>query len=86
MKRFIHKLNKEVEYDGTLWQIIYCLNNNIEYIYNIWKRRDNLLLNVGCYQNNCDLYSKHILSDYKIIAQTYGKWFYFINEKFEISN
>ena len=86
MKRFINKLNKEVEYDGTLWQIIYCLNNNIENIYNIWKHRDKLLLNVGCYQNNCDVYSKHILRDYRIIAQTYGKWLYFINEKFEINN
>ena len=86
MKRFIHKLNKEVEYDGTLWQIIYCLNNNIENIYNIWKRRDKLLLNIGCYQNNCDIYSKNILRDYRIIGESYGKWRHFINEKFEINN
>jgi hypothetical protein len=86
MKRFINKLNKEVEYDGTLWQIIYCLNNNIENIYNIWKRRDKLVLNVGCYQNNCDIYPKNILRDYRIIAQIYGKWSSFINEKFEINN
>ena len=88
MKRFIDKLNKEVEYDGTLWQIIYCLNHfhNIDTIYNIWKRRDKLLLNVGFYSNNCDFYSKNILRDYRIIAQTYDKWRHFINEKFEINN
>jgi hypothetical protein len=86
MKRFINNLNKEVEYDGTLWQIIYCLNHfhNIETIYNIWKRRDKLLLNVGCYQNNCNIYSKHILRDYRLIAQEYGKWRHYVNEKFEI--
>jgi hypothetical protein len=88
LKRFINKLNKEVEYDGTLWQIIYCLNhfNNIETIYNIWKHRDKLLLNIGFYQNNCDIYPRRILKDYRIIAQTYGKWSHFINEKFEINN
>jgi len=86
MKRFINKLNKEVDYDGTLWQIIYCLNNNIETIYNIWKRRDKILLNVGYYQNNCNIYSKNVLRDYRIIAQTYGKWSYFISEKFEMNN
>ena len=84
MKRFITNLNKEVDYDGTLWQIIYCLN--VENIYNIWKRRDKLLLNVGCYQNNCTIYSKNILRDYRIIAETYGKWRHFIHEKFEINN
>jgi len=86
MKRFINNLNKEVDYDGTLWQIIYCLNNNIENIYNIWKRREKLLLNVGYYENNCAIYSRKILKDYRIIAQEYGKWNYYIKEKFEIVN
>jgi hypothetical protein len=85
MKRFINNLNKEVEYDGTLWQIIYCLNN-YHNIYNIWKHRDKLLLNNGFYQNNCDIYPRIILKDYRIIAQKYGKWSHFINEKFEIND
>ena len=85
MKRFIHNLNKEVEYDGTLWNIIYCYNNYIN-IYNIWKRRDKLLLNIGFYQNNCSIYSRKILKDYRTIAQEYGKWSEYINEKFEIVN
>lgn len=88
MKRFINNLNKEVEYDGTLWQIIYCLNHfhNIETIYNIWKRRDKLLLNVGYYENNCTIYPKIILKDYRIIAENYGKWNHYIKEKFEVLN
>ena len=82
MKRFINNLNKEVEYDATLWYIIYCLTNygNIS---SIWKRRDNLLLNLGSYQNNSDIYPRKILKDYRIISQTYGKWIPYIKEKFE---
>jgi len=85
MKRFINNLNKEVEYDATLWQIIYCLTNYGNN-YNIWKRRDKLLLNVGYYQNNTDVYSRKILHDYRIIAQKYSKWNEYIKEKFEIIN
>ena len=72
MKRFINNLNKEVEYDGTLWQIIYCLTNygNVS---SIWKRRDKLLLNVGHYQNNSDIYPGNVLNDFRIIAEKYGK-------------
>jgi hypothetical protein len=85
MKRFINNLNKEVEYDGTLWQIIYCLTNygNVS---TIWKRRDKLLLNVGYYQNNSDIYPGNILHDFRIIAEKYGKWSEYIKEKFEINN
>jgi hypothetical protein len=85
MKRFINNLNKEVEYDATLWCIIYCLTN-FGNISNIWKRRDNLLLNIGSYQNNSDIYPRKILKDYRIIGQTYGKWIPYIKEKFEIHN
>lgn len=85
MKRFINNLNKEVDYDATLWQIIYCLTNYANN-YNIWKRRDKLLLNVGYYQNNTDIYSGKILYDYRIIAQKYSKWNEYIKEKFEIVN
>jgi hypothetical protein len=83
MKRFINNLNKEVEYDATLWQIIFCLTNYGNN-YNIWKRRDKLLLNVGYYQNNTDIYPGKILNDYKIIAEKYGKWADYIKEKFEM--
>ena len=83
MRRFINNLNKEVEYDATLWQIIYCLTNYGNN-YNIWRRRDKLLLNTGYYQNNVDIYSRKILYDYRIIAQKCGKWYDYINEKFEI--
>ena len=83
MKRFINNLNKEVEYDATLWCIIYCLTN-FGNISSIWKRRDNLLLNLGSYQNNSDIYPKKILKDYRIIAKTYGKWVPYIKEKFEL--
>jgi hypothetical protein len=83
MKRFINNLNKEVDYDGTLWQIIYCLTNYGNN-YNIWKRRDKLLLNVGYYQNNTDIFSGKILYDYRNIAQEYNKWNEYIKEKFEI--
>ena len=82
---FINNLNKEVEYDATLWQIIYCLTNYGNN-YNIWKRRDKLLLNIGFYQNNCNIYSRKILKDYRIIAQEYDKWSEYTNEKFEIVN
>ena len=58
--------------------------HNIETIYNIWKRRDKLLLNIGYYENNCTLYPKRILRDYRIIAEKYGKWNHYIKEKFEI--
>jgi hypothetical protein len=85
MKRFINHLNKEVEYDGTLWNIIYCLNNDFGNLFNIWKRRDNLLLNIGFYQNNVDFYPRKILEDFRIIAQTYNKWSHYIKEKFEIN-
>jgi len=85
MKRFINNLNKEVDYDGTLWYIIYCLTpyGNVSMI---WKRRANLLLNVGSHENNCDVYTKKILRDYREIAQEYGKWSEYINEKFEYDN
>ena len=85
MKRFINNLNKEVDYDGTLWQIIYCLTNygNVS---SIWKRREKLLLNIGYYQNNSDIYSGIILNDFRIIAEKYGKWNQYIKEKFEINN
>jgi hypothetical protein len=85
MKRFINNLNKEVDYDGTLWQIIYCLTNygNVS---SIWKRREKLLLNVGYYQNNSDIYPGNILNDFRIIAEKYGKWNYYTKEKFEINN
>jgi hypothetical protein len=85
MKRFINNLNKEVDYDGTLWQIIYCLTNygNVS---TIWKRRDKLLLNLGYYQNNSDIYPGNILKDFRIIAEKYGKWSEYIKEKFEFNN
>lgn len=83
MKRFINYLNKEVDYDSTLWGIIYCLTP-FGNLFGIWKRRDNLLLNIGSYQNNSEIYPKRILEDYRIIAQTYGKWTPYIKEKFEI--
>jgi len=83
MKRFIYNLNKEVEYDSTLWGIIYYLTP-FGNSFGIWKRRDDLLLNIGCYKNNCEIYPKKILNDYRIIAQTYGKWISYIKEKFEI--
>ena len=83
MKRFINHLNKEVDYDSTLWGIIYCLTP-FGNLFGIWKRRDNLLLNIGCYKNNSEIYPKRILNDYKIIAQHYGKWLPYIKEKFEI--
>lgn len=85
IKRLIQNLNKEVDYDGTLWNTIYCLIN-FDNVYQIWKRRDKLLLNYGFYQNNCDLYPKQVLKDYKIIAQQYNKWNDFIKEKFEKNN
>ena len=83
MRRFINNLNKEVEYDATLWQIIYCLTNYGNN-YNIWRRRDKLLLNNGYYQNNVDIYPRKILQDYRIIAQKCGKWQEYIKEKFEM--
>jgi hypothetical protein len=83
MRRFINILNKEVEYDATLWQIIFCLTNYGN-IYNIWKRRDKLLLNNGYYQNNVEHYPRKILYDYRIIAQKCGKWHEYTKEKFEI--
>ena len=85
MKRFINNLNKEVEYDGTLWQIIYCLTNygNVSAI---WKRREKLLLNLGYYQNNSDIYPGNILKDFRIIAEKYGKWSEYTKEKFEYNN
>lgn len=83
MKKFINILNKEVEYDSTLWGIIYCLTP-FGNSFGIWKRRDNLLLNIGCYKNNSEIYPKKILNDYRIIAQQYGKWDPYIKEKFEI--
>jgi hypothetical protein len=86
MKRFINNLNKEVDYDGTLWQIIYVLNNDYGNVSNIWKRRDKLLLNIGFYENNSDIYPRKILRDYRQIAHQYGKWNQFINEKFEYYN
>ena len=85
MKRFINNLNKEVDYDGTLWQIIYCLTNygNVS---TIWKRRDKLLLNNGFHENNSDIYPRKILKDYREIAEKYGKWNEYIKEKFEYDN
>jgi len=83
MKRFINILNKEVDYDATLWQIIYCLTNYGNN-YNIWKRRDKLLINIGYYQNNTDIFSGKVLHDYRKIAQEYNKWNEYIKEKFEI--
>jgi hypothetical protein len=85
MKRFINNLNKEVDYDGTLWQIIYCLTDYGN-VYTIWKRRDKLLLNNGFYENNSDIYPRKILKDYREIAQQYGKWHQYTNEKFEYDN
>ena len=85
MKRFINNLNKEVEYDATLWCIIYCLTP-FGNLFGIWKRRENLLLNLCSYQNNSEIYPRKILNDYRIIAQTYGKWIPYIKEKFEIDN
>jgi hypothetical protein len=85
IKRLIQNLNKEVDYDGTLWNTIYCLIN-FDNVYYIWKRRDKLLLNYGFYQNNCHLYPKEVLRDYKIIAQQYNKWNEYIKEKFENNN
>lgn len=83
MKRFITNINKEVEYDGTLWQIIYCLTpyGNVS---TIWRRRNKLLLNIGFYENNSDIYPGKILKDYREIAQKYGKWNEYVKEKFEI--
>jgi hypothetical protein len=86
IKRFINNLNKEVDYDGTLWQIIYCLNIDFGNVYNIWKRRDKLLLNTGFYENNSDIYPRNILKDYREIAHQYGKWDQYIKEKFEYYN
>ena len=87
MKRFINNLNKEVEYDGTLWQIIYCLpNTDYGNVSSIWKRRDKFLLNFGFYENNVDIYPRKILKDYRYIAEEYGKWSEYIKEKFEINH
>lgn len=86
MKRFINNLNKEVDYDGTLWQIIYFLNNDYGNVSNIWKRRDKLLLNIGFYENNSDIYPRKILKDYREIAEKYDKWNEYIKEKFEYDN
>jgi hypothetical protein len=85
MKRFINNLNKEVDYDGTLWQIIYCLTNygNVS---TIWKRREKLLLNIGFHENNVDIYPRKLLKDYREIAEKYGKWNKYIKEKFEYDN
>jgi len=83
MKKFIINLNKEVDYDGTLWYIIYCLTE-FGNVSTIWKRREKFLLNNGSYQNNCDIYPRKILNDYRIIGQQYGKWLSYIKEKFEI--
>jgi len=85
MKRFINNLNKEVDYDGTLWRIIYCLTNygNVS---TIWKRREKLLLNLGFYENNSGIYPRKILKDYRQIAEKYGKWNEYIKEKFEYHN
>jgi hypothetical protein len=86
MKRFINNLNKEVDYDGTLWQIIYFLNNDYGNVYSIWRRREKLLLNIGFYQNNSDIYPRKILKDYREISEKYCKWIEYINEKFEYEN
>ena len=87
MKRFINNLNKEVDYDSTLWEIIYCLTNcDYGNVCGIWKRRDKLLLNYGFHENNVDIYPRKILKDYREIAETYGKWYNYINEKFEYDN
>jgi hypothetical protein len=85
MKRFINNLNKEVDYDGTLWQIIYCLTNygNVS---TIWKRREKLLLNNGFHENNSNIYPRKILKDYREIAEKYGKWNEYTKEKFEYDN
>ena len=83
MKKFINNLNKEVDYDATLWCIIYCLTH-FGNVSTIWKRREKLLLNLGCYQNNTDIYPRRILKDYRFIAYTYGKWIPYVNEKFEL--
>ena len=85
MKRFINNLNKEVDYDGTLWQIIYCLTNygNVS---TIWRRRDKLLLNNGFHENNSNIYPRKILKDYREIAEKYGKWNEYTKEKFEYDN
>ena len=83
MKRFMNNLNKEVDYDSTLWGIIYCLTP-FGNSFGIWKRRDKLLLNIGYYKNNSEIYPRRILKDYRIIAQYYGKWLPYIKEKFEI--
>jgi hypothetical protein len=85
MKRFINNLNREVEYDATLWCIIYSLTH-FGNLFGIWKRRENLLLNLGSYKNNSEVYPRKILKDYRIIAQIYGKWLPYIKEKFEIDN
>ncbi len=86
MKRFTNNLNKEVDYDGTLWQIIYCLTDDYGNVSTIWKRRDKLLLNIGFHENNSDIYPRKILKDYREIAEKYGKWREYIKEKFEYDN
>ena len=86
MKRFINNLNKEVDYDGTLWQIIYFLNNDYGNVYAIWKRREKLLLNIGFHENNSDIYPRKILKDYREIAEKYSKWNEYTKEKFEYHN
>ena len=85
IKKLIHNLNKEFDYEGTLWNTIYCLIN-FDNVYNIWKRRDKLLLNFGFYQNNCHLFSRQVLRDYRIISHEYNKWNEYKKEKFENHN
>lgn len=83
IKKLINNLNKEVDYEKTLWELIYC-DCDFGNIYSIWKNREKLLLNIGFYRNNCKLYKP--LYDFREIAIQYNKWCPYIKEKFEIDN